>query len=200
MGNGVVMKGQFVDTTQDGVADSLAVDTTGDGVVNLAVPMTDTSGDGQFDSVVVDSNGDGVADSVIAIKVGFGENESSDIKISVKETSPGQLQLIVPAGKTLTLDDCVDAVSTFVESQVEGQLAATATVREVDFDIQSAIVGMLSIPKPSLPISETAADIPWQVPGDFASLTAGANNTIVFDGNLLVYCAPPDPVVCCAIL
>ena len=46
-----------VDTTGDGVIDTVYKDTTGDGVYNVV--LQDTTGDGQFDTCKKDTTGDG---------------------------------------------------------------------------------------------------------------------------------------------
>jgi hypothetical protein len=64
--------GVAVDTTGDGVFDSVALDTTGDGTMDTVLlgdtavgVAVDTTGDGVFDSVALDTTGDGIMDTVL---------------------------------------------------------------------------------------------------------------------------------------
>ena len=74
-----VVPGTAVDTTGDGVGDSLAVDVTGDGMTDMVVPPrqhggvhqgpsfhhVDTTQDGLVDSVAIDTTGDGRVDVIV---------------------------------------------------------------------------------------------------------------------------------------
>lgn len=59
-------KTEKVDTTGDGVEDTIAIDTTGDGKYDTL--LSDEDGDGKYDTALVDTTGDGVLDQTIDLK------------------------------------------------------------------------------------------------------------------------------------
>ena len=68
----------FVDTSGDGLADSVHLDTDGDGRPDTIVPaagtagmLVDTSGDGLADSVHVDTSGDGRPDTFVPLRESY---------------------------------------------------------------------------------------------------------------------------------
>ena len=150
-GDGVPnFKGNFVDTNGDGVFDAVAVDTSGDGVPNIAAPMVDSNGDGNLDSVVVDSTGDGVADTTIKINIAYGSINGAPMQLEVTSLAATHLQVVVPAGKDLKLDELMDAVTTYAETQLTIHVngAGATYVNETDFDATSAKIGGTTIAKP----------------------------------------------------
>ena len=105
-----------VDSTGDGLPDSVAVDMNGDGQANVTGMVFDSTGDGLGDSVGVDTTGDGIIDTRIRLTVGTGQDVSQDFKLGVAEVSPSCLQVIIPTSATarLSFDHINDAIESWL--------------------------------------------------------------------------------------
>ena len=169
--------------------------------------MVDTTGDGQFDSVMVDSTGDGVANATIKIQIAYDQPQNgAALSLEVRSLAATHLQVVVQAGKMLKLDELVDAITTYAETQLGIQVHAVDAVggsngREIDFCPESVTIGTLTIPKPR-GNDNALQDPPWEVPSyaNLVSLCANANNRVTVAGQLRVLVAPPAMVQCCTIL
>jgi len=113
---------ELMDTTADGKPDTLAVDVTGDGVVDTLIPLRrstmesdkadddvtsaarraellDTTGDGKPDTLAVDTVGDGVADKFVRLQQASSEAPAST------NPSPGSERAVARAASRVELVD-----------------------------------------------------------------------------------------------
>merc|ERR1711990_1210581 len=78
--------------------------------------LVDRTNDGMADSVGLDTTGDGVVDTYISLNLGTGNDTANDFKAAVKEMSPGNICVSLPttAAKMCTIEQIVDAIEEFV--------------------------------------------------------------------------------------
>jgi len=122
------------DSTGDGVPDSGAVDTDGDGKANASGKIVDTSGDGVGDAVQVDTTGDGLLDTLVF----FADDDDSAVQVTA--TSIDALVVTCTPKEALTFEALVDALETWGEAMVIGQ-AASLDGCDGDFVVKTVAIG-----------------------------------------------------------
>ena len=143
-----------LDTTGDGMADSLAVDVNHDGVADMT--LSDTNGDGVFDAVqtFTDTNGDGIADTAITTfdtnNDGIGDvtqisngvdttilrdtdhNEIFDERISLKDENMDGMPDLVEKSFDYNQDGNIDSQQITKDSDFDGNF--DVSIRRYDSD------------------------------------------------------------------
>ena len=101
-----------MDTTGDGIQDTVYYDASRDGRVDTSGKITagaDTTGDGVIDSVFIDVTGDGIGDTMVSLSGGAGG------AIQLKALSETELQLTLASDRVdkLTFAELIDALETW---------------------------------------------------------------------------------------
>lgn len=131
----------MVDTTGDGIVDTMTVDTTGDGDADVVVnPSTaqsvDTNGDGIADSVFIDVSGDGIADTMVAMQGGAAGT------VQLRALSETELELTLATDKIdkLTFAAVIDALETWGD-ELAGSQGGAIGAHEADFEVSEISIG-----------------------------------------------------------
>ena len=90
-------KATMRDSSGDGIADQLLLDSTGDGVPNQPVSSVavDTTGDGRADALIADSNGDGRGDCLVLDTSGDGLPDTAVVGMLVDLDNDGQADVLL---------------------------------------------------------------------------------------------------------
>ena len=90
-------KATMIDTTGDGRADLLLLESKGDGVCNLPVSFVavDTTGDGTIDALIADSTGDGRGDCLVLDTSGDGVPDTAVVGVLVDTDNDGQADVLL---------------------------------------------------------------------------------------------------------
>eukprot|EP00040_Diaphanoeca_grandis_P021224 m.113043 g.113043 ORF g.113043 m.113043 type:complete len:323 (-) comp28239_c0_seq1:246-1214(-) len=132
----------YIDANNTGMATELGIDTLGDGMVDTVATTVDTTGNGIGDSILFDSNGDGIKDSMLSVNLpAIGQNVPMTVKATSVDTI--EILACETARNRLTLGAIIDSLDAWGDAFVAQQVKVQFPRAFSDFTINTVHMGNL---------------------------------------------------------